>query len=108
MGAAGTDVALESADIALMGDDLTLLPEILTLSRRALGIIRQNIWGFAVAVNIAGILLAGSGLLSPIGAAVVHNVASLFVVMNSGRLLTFRTGRGREAQPTAKPRTAAA
>jgi heavy metal translocating P-type ATPase len=90
MGAAGTDVALESADIALMGDELTLLPEILALSRRALGIIRQNIWGFAVAVNLAGIVLAGSGVLSPIGAAVVHNIASLFVVINSGRLLTFR------------------
>ncbi len=96
MGAAGTDVALESADITLMGDDLTLLPEILALSRRALGIIRQNIWGFAVAVNIAGIILAGSGVLSPISAAVVHNVASLFVVINSGRLLTFRTRRGRK------------
>ncbi len=93
MGAAGTDVALESADIALMGDDLSLLPEILALSRRAVGIIRQNIWGFAVAVNIVGIALAGSGMLSPIGAAIVHNVASLFVVINSSRLLTFRTRR---------------
>jgi P-type E1-E2 ATPase len=94
MGAAGTDVALETADVALMGDDLGLLPEILALSKRALGIIRQNIWGFAVFVNVAGIVLAGSGVLSPIGAAVVHNVASLFVVINSGRLLTFRSRRG--------------
>ncbi|MGQ0572147.1 MAG: copper-transporting ATPase, partial [Armatimonadota bacterium] len=90
MGAAGADVALESADVALMGDDLTLLPEILAISRRALGIIRQNIWIFAVAVNVAGIALAGSGILSPIGAAIVHNVSSLFVVINSGRLLSFR------------------
>ncbi len=99
MGAAGTDVALESADIALMGDDLTLLPEILTLSRRALGIVRQNIWVFAVTVNLAGIILAGSGILSPIGAAIVHNVSSLFVVMNSGRLLTFRTRSAQERLP---------
>jgi heavy metal translocating P-type ATPase len=104
MGAAGTDVALESADVALMGDDLTLLPEILALSRRAIGIIRQNIWGFAVAVNIVGVVLAGSGLLSPIGAAVVHNVASLFVVINSGRLLTFRARRAHaKTGPTATP-----
>ncbi len=93
MAAAGTDVALESADVALMGDDLTLLPEVLALSRRALGIIRQNIWGFAVAVNIVGIVMAGTGVLSPIGAAVVHNIASLFVVINSGRLLTYRATR---------------
>jgi heavy metal translocating P-type ATPase len=101
MGAAGTDVALETADVALMGDDLSLLPEILALSRRALGIIRQNIWGFAVFVNVAGIVLAGSGVLSPIGAALVHNVASLFVVINSGRLLTFRSGlAGPESRPS--------
>jgi P-type E1-E2 ATPase len=100
MAAAGTDVALESADVALMGDDLTLLPEVLALSRRALGIIRQNIWGFAVAVNIVGIVMAGTGVLSPIGAAVVHNVASLFVVINSGRLLTYRAGRGQTAVKT--------
>jgi heavy metal translocating P-type ATPase len=106
MGAAGSDVALESADVALMGDDLTLLPETLTLARRALGIIRQNIWGFAVAVNAAGIILAGSGMLSPIGAAVVHNVASLFVVMNSGRLLTFRANGHRQARSIASPEAA--
>ena len=101
MGAAGTDVALESADVALMGDDLTLVPEVLALSRRALGIIRQNIWGFAVAVNLVGILLAGSGLLSPIGAALVHNVSSLFVVVNSSRLLSFRAA---PAPASARPR----
>jgi heavy metal translocating P-type ATPase len=106
MGAAGTDVALESADLALMGDDLTLVPEVLALSQRALGIIRQNIWGFAVAVNIAGILLAASGLLSPIGAAIVHNVSSLFVVINSGRLLSFRMAPTRVATPRLRERPA--
>jgi cation transport ATPase len=89
-----------------MGDDLTLLPEVLGLSRRALGIIRQNIWGFAVAVNVAGILLAGSGLLSPIGAAVVHNVSSLFVVVNSGRLLSYRAAAAPAAAPRLRERVA--
>ena len=106
MGAAGTDVALESADVALMGDDLTLVPEVLAISRRALGIIRQNIWGFAVAVNVAGILLASSGVLSPIGAALVHNVSSLFVVINSGRLLSFRAASAPAAAPRLRARPA--
>jgi heavy metal translocating P-type ATPase len=106
MGAAGSEVALESADVALMGDDLTLLPETLALAKRALGIIRQNIWGFAVAVNIGGIVLAGSGLLSPIGAAIVHNISSLFVVANSGRLLTFRTRARKQTYPIPAPQTA--
>ncbi len=89
MGAAGTDVAIESADIVLMGDNLHLLTHVVALSRRTLRIIRQNIWGFAVGVNIVGITLAGSGFLSPIAAAVVHNISSAFVVLNSARLLTF-------------------
>ncbi len=90
MGAAGTDVAIESADMALMADDLGMVPFTLGLSRQALKIIKQNIWVFAVCVNIAGITLATSGYLSPIAAAVVHNVASLFVVLNSARMLTFK------------------
>ncbi len=91
MGAAGTDIAIESAGIALMGNDLERLPELFSLSRRTLRIIQQNIWVFAVGVNVIGITLASSGLLSPIAAAVIHNVSSLFVVLNSARLLSFRT-----------------
>ncbi|MFM9329056.1 heavy metal translocating P-type ATPase [Paenibacillus mesotrionivorans] len=91
MGAAGTDVAIESADMALMADDLKMVPVTLDLSRRALGIIKQNIWVFAVAVNIVGIALASSGYLSPIAAAVVHNASSIFVVLNSARLLTYKS-----------------
>ncbi|MHB0885073.1 MAG: heavy metal translocating P-type ATPase [Bacillota bacterium] len=90
MGAVGTDVAMESAGIALMGDDLETLAGILALSRRTLGLIHQNIWVFAVSINAIGITLASTGWLSPIGAAIVHNVASAFVVLNSARLLTFR------------------
>ena len=89
MGAAGTDVAIESADIVLMNDNLELMHNMLSLSRRTLKIIRQNILGFAVGMNVIGILLAGSGILSPIMAAVVHNISSAFVVLNSARLLRF-------------------
>jgi len=84
-----------------MGDDLSMLSEVFGLSRRTLGIIRQNIWGFAVAVNLAGIALASSGLLTPIGAAVVHNAASVFVVLNSARLLTYRWNSQRRLVPAA-------
>lgn len=91
MGAAGTKVAMESAGVALMGDDLEMVSEVLSLSRRTLSIIQQNIWVFAVAVNTVGIALASSGWLSPIGAAIAHNLSSVFVVLNSARLLTYRS-----------------
>lgn len=93
MGAAGTDVAIESSDIALMADNLMMVADVLALSRKAVGIIQQNIWLFAVAVNVIGISLASLGILSPIMSAVVHNIASVFVVLNSARLLGFRLGR---------------
>ncbi|MEW5867364.1 MAG: cation-translocating P-type ATPase [Bacillota bacterium] len=98
MGAAGTDVAIESSDIALMADNLTMVADVLALSRKAVGIIQQNIWLFAVAVNVIGVSLASLGILSPIMSAVVHNVASVFVVLNSARLLGFRLGQGRDHQ----------
>ena len=89
MGAAGTDVAIEASDIALMGDELLMVPEVLGLSRKALKIINLNIWGFAVAVNVIGIVLSATGNLIPIQAAIIHNIASAAVVFNSARLLSF-------------------
>ncbi|WP_231756323.1 HAD family hydrolase [Lignipirellula cremea] len=44
MGAAGSDVALETADVALMADDLNHLPFVVGLSRQTSRIIRQNLW----------------------------------------------------------------
>ncbi len=44
MGAAGTDVALETSDIALMGDDISRLPYLYKLSRKSDNVIKQNIW----------------------------------------------------------------
>jgi len=90
MGAMGTDVAIEAADIALMGDNLLLIPEMLALSKAALKVIQQNIWGFAVAVNVVGMIFGSLGEMTPIQAAVVHNVASVAVVVNSARLLSYR------------------
>jgi len=90
MGVIGTDVAIESSDIALMSENLPLIPELLGLSRHALTLIKQNIWVFAVGVNLIGIALASSGFLSPIAGAIVHNIASILVVGNSARLLTYR------------------
>ncbi|CAG7622588.1 heavy metal translocating P-type ATPase [Paenibacillus allorhizosphaerae] len=90
MAGRGTDIAIESSGVALMGDQLQLLPEVLKISRRAMQLIRQNIWGFAVGFNVVGIALAVLGLISPVMGAIIHNIASLFVVMNSARMITYR------------------
>ncbi|MBY6365525.1 heavy metal translocating P-type ATPase [Rhodococcoides corynebacterioides] len=86
MGAAGTDVAVETADIALAGDDLTRLLDVRALGRTSVGVIRQN-YGLAIAVNAVGLAIGAGGALSPVLAAVLHNASSILVVGNSSRLI---------------------
>ena len=85
MGAAGTDVALETADIALMHDDITRLPFLVRLGRKTLRVIKWNI-GFGLAFNAFAVVAGGSGYLTPIMGAVVHNIGSVFVVLLAASL----------------------
>ena len=88
MGAAGTDVALETADIALTHDNISKLPWLVRLSRRMLSIIKINIV-FGLVFNAFAILASAMGWLSPIMAAIVHNVGSVLVVFASASLAIF-------------------
>jgi Zn2+/Cd2+-exporting ATPase len=89
MGAAGTDVALESADVLLMGDDLARLPGALGLARWARTIIRQNLtFAFAVMAILMILALVGNIAL-PLG-VVGHEGSTLIVVANGLRLLVRR------------------
>jgi Zn2+/Cd2+-exporting ATPase len=86
MGISGTDVAMDTADIVLMKDDVLKAAEALNLSRYTLRTIKQNL-AFALVFNLVGIGAAASGILSPIGAALFHNIGSVAVVVNSARLV---------------------
>lgn len=88
MAAAGTDVALETADIALAHDNIAKLPWLIRLSRRMLGIIKINIV-FGLVFNAVAVIAGGMGWLTPIMAAVVHNVGSVLVVFASASLAIF-------------------
>jgi Zn2+/Cd2+-exporting ATPase len=85
MGAAGTDVALETADVALMHDDIAKVPLLIVLGRKTLRTIKWNI-AFGLFFNAAAVLAGGWGILSPIAGAVVHNIGSVLVVLSSARL----------------------
>lgn len=88
MGAAGSDVALETADIALMGDDIRQLPFAVGLSRHTKSIIRQNLF---VSLGIVAILVPSTMMGLSIGAAVaIHEGSTLLVVFNALRLLGYR------------------
>jgi Cd2+/Zn2+-exporting ATPase len=86
MGAAGTDVALETADIALMADDLAHLPLAVRLSRRTLRVIKQNIV-FSIAIKGVFLVLAVGGWATLWMAVAADMGASLVVIANSLRLL---------------------
>jgi Cd2+/Zn2+-exporting ATPase len=86
LGAAGTDVALETADVALMGDDLGKLAYGLRLAQRNQAIVRQNLAlsGLVISVLVAG---AVAGLLTLPMAVVGHEVSEWFVIANGMRML---------------------
>jgi Cd2+/Zn2+-exporting ATPase len=86
MGAVGSDAAFETADIVLMSDDLARLPWLVAHSRRALGIIRQNI-AFALSVKAIFVALAFLGFASLWAAIAADMGASLLVMFNGLRLL---------------------
>jgi manganese/zinc-transporting P-type ATPase C len=88
MGTAGSDVAIEAADIALASTNLHGLATTIRLSQRTIDIIRQN-YGVALGVNAGGVLLGAFGVLNPLIAAILHNLSTLLVIINSARLLTF-------------------
>ncbi|MDC3416762.1 heavy metal translocating P-type ATPase [Aquibacillus salsiterrae] len=89
MGAAGSDVALETADIALMKDNLNDLPFAIALSRKSKSIIKQNLW-FSLGVT-AVLIPATIFSLAGIGLAVlIHEGSTLIVVFNALRLLAYK------------------
>jgi Cd2+/Zn2+-exporting ATPase len=91
MGAAGSDVALETADVALMADDLNHLPFAVGLSRRTSRIIRQNLW---MSLGMVAFLIPATLIGLRIGPAVaLHEGSTLIVVFNALRLLAYRPPR---------------
>ena len=100
MGAAGSDVALETADVALMADDLTQLPFAVGLSRSTSRIIKQNLW---LSLGVVAVLIPATILGLNIGTAVVfHEGSTLLVVINALRLLVYQTAAG-DTSTTAEP-----
>jgi Cu+-exporting ATPase len=87
LGGVGADLAAEAGSLILLGEPLRVLPGLVELSRSTVSIIRQNIIGFAFGFNAVAMLAAALGILGPIAAAILHQVGSLLVLLNSMRLL---------------------
>ena len=86
MGAAGSDVAIESADVALMADDLTRIPYAIRLGQEVTANIRANMI-LALALKGAFVVAAVSGVATLWMAVLADTGASILVVANALRLL---------------------
>jgi len=93
MGAAGSDVALETADVALMGDDLWGLPRAVRLGRRVVAVIRQNV-AFSLATKAAFLALAVAGVATLWMAVFADVGVSLLVILNGMHLMQDKSSAG--------------
>ena len=86
MGAAGSDVAIETADVALMQDDISKLPYLFSLSRKTMTIIKQNIT-VAIAVKLLCVVLAILGIITLMMSVGFGDLGlTLLVILNSFRI----------------------
>ena len=86
MGAAGSDVAIETADIALMQDDISKLPYLFALSNKTMGIIKQNI-SIAILVKLLCVILAVMGIITLMMSVGFGDLGlTILVILNSFRI----------------------
>ena len=88
MGNVGSDIAVDAADIVLVRDDINNLPHLLKISKRMMKTIKVNLI-FSMTLNFLAVILAMTGLLGPVVGALVHNVGSVIVIINSALLLKY-------------------
>ncbi len=86
MGAAGTDVAIETADVTLMNDELLRVADFIRMSQKVLARIKLNIF-FSMTYNAAGLILASLGMLTPVLAVIFQEAGCVTVVFSSTLLL---------------------
>jgi cation transport ATPase len=78
--------AIRAADVVIKGGDPRKASEFIRSGRRVIRVAHQN-QALASSLNATGLLLAATGIISPLGASLWHNMTSLAVVLNSSRLL---------------------
>ena len=89
MGGIGSDIAVEAADIALVSDDIKCIPHLISLSQKTMKTIKLNL-ALSMILNFVAIILAMTGILNPVTGALVHNIGSVAVIINSALLLNFK------------------
>ena len=86
LGGRQTDIAAESSAVTIHSEDPAKLMDALTIGRKTMDLVHQNFM-VTILVNSSAMLLGALGKISPLLAAVIHNTATLAVVLNSCRIL---------------------
>lgn len=86
MGGIGSDIAVESADAVLVSDDIKRLPYLFRTMKKVMKKVNQNIM-LSLSINLVAVILSVLGVLNPVTGALMHNVGSVFVVVNAALLL---------------------
>ena len=104
MGAAGSDIAVNTASVALMDNDLRRIPKLIELSRRTRHVIVQNllvailliagglilvIFGHGSLTSFAKAIGMKSSIVKVVIASIFHNIGTIIVLFNSARLFRF-------------------
>jgi Cd2+/Zn2+-exporting ATPase len=89
MGLTGTDVAIETAEVGLLSDDLLKIPYLVYISKKAIKTIWVNL-AFSLSVLLIAVILTIPGILTPVTGALLHELSSIPVIMNSARLITYK------------------
>lgn len=95
MGAAGTDVAIETADVTLMSDDISRVVDFMWMSGKVLRRIKLNIF-FSIIYNVIGLTLGVMGLMTPVIAVIFQEAGCVTVVLSSTFLLWSKMKTDRE------------
>ncbi len=93
MGLRGVDVTLNSAKVVLIHDDIQAMPYVLRTSKKVMGIIRFNLI-IASVIHVATAIFSILGIFGLLGSAMMHQVSSAVVILNTLRLFTFHKKKG--------------
>lgn len=88
LGGKRTDVAMEAADITITSDNPLLLPGIVDLSKATMKTIKEN-FSLAIGINTTAMVLGATGTIGIFTGALIHNLSTIAVVLNSLRLLKY-------------------
>lgn len=87
MGSIGSQAAIEAGEISLLNDDISKIPSFMRLAKRGVKTIYINIF-ISLFINAVTVALSAAGLLSAVWGALLHNVSSVLVAINSALILT--------------------